>query len=647
LTPNDLGTIIFTPTCAGACNSPSVIQIPVLRKIGAIEGARYMCVNEQYLLRVPEYPGTTYDWSFLSGTATMTVSDQPNERYIRPSSTGTILVNVGYTNKFIECSGLASITIVATNKPIINGATKACKGTSQTYTLSGGVTGNWTIKKGSTIAATATGSNTCVLNTNTLGVGGYDVTVVPNNTCDPSPLAVEVIDQPAAPTSIVGNLAPCAGIPITYTAGLPLPGTMFLWTISGGVLSTTTGATVTAIWNTVVPVGGRVISVRRKLVSSSYCESINFNLPVGIPGSGATFTSAGSTFVSTQCSNTLTAANFYGVTLAGSAVAEDYTWSLSNPALGSIVSGQGTSAVQIQWNATAGPPPYTTALIVKIKQCNNISIQTSALITINAGTPVLTTSTATTSTTTGPISVCGGTPVSFSIGGITSFSGTINYGDLSPTGLSAGLTFPNHAYANITQSSSSKSVVVNLNNINGCLSATAQLNVTVNVLPTPDGYVNPPSDAYIPCTANSATLRSLTLNNGALTTNISYEWYYNNALIPGANLFQYTTPTGQFGSYKVKLTGGTTPNVCSVIVDAYSVYDNCSGGGPGGPGGPTGCVIGRKAMLTATPSCGQVIVVASFPPVIGSNNTALATNLTFSAVSSNLFIQSKIILIHP
>jgi PKD repeat protein len=627
ITPNNLGTIIFTPSCLGICNSPTVLQIPILRKIGIVEAPAYMCIGEQYLIRVPQYSGTTYKWSYRSGTASMIKYDQPNERYITPTNGGTIIVNVEYTNKYLECSGFASATIQVTSKPTISGSAIICKGSAQTYTLSLG-TGDWVIKKGSTVVATATATSSITLTaaaTIANGAGGYDVSVVPSASCPPDLLTVEVLNQPAAPTSIIGDLAPCAGIPVTYTAAPPQSGSIFVWTIVDGLFAngstsfTTTSAIVTAIWNASTPTG-RKISVKRKLVSNPFCESVNFDLLVGLPASIANFITTGSaTFVTVQASNTTTTANYYGTSLAG---AEDYQWSLSNPAAGSIVSGQGTQFIQIQWNCVIVNP--STTLLLKIKQCNVTS--TTALVspTINITSPIPTI----TSPVGGSTSICDGASVTFNINSsntaaiASAFGSTINYGDGTIEQFSALNTFPSHTYNNTSSADVTYPVTVTLTNINGCGAAgNVTLIGSVLVKPAPIGTISPSGDKVYPCGANSATLRTFTPSN--ITTGLSYQWTKGGVNV-GTNSPNYTTVNGQFGNYKVRVTGS---NTCSKTTDAFNIASSC--------GSLAGCIPDRSVTFTATSACDVISVTnASFPVILNPNpvNPVAASNLVFNTL---------------
>jgi PKD repeat protein len=607
LPSNGLATVSVQPNCSGGCNAPVSIIVPIIKGNGLIDGPSFMCVGEQVLVKVPQYPGSTYRWSF-NGNASMIRLDQNNERFITANGTGDIKINVEYTNKFANCQGFASLTIKATTKPVITGIDKLCKGSAQTFGLSPTQSAAWQIKQNSAVLSTATGTSIAYTFAN---AGAYEVIAVPTSSCNPENLTVQVLPPPATPVAITGEIKACANLPYPYTASPAIAGTIFVWSITNGTLNSTVGGTVTAKWN--AGLGARVISVKRVYIASPNCESPSIPLNVGDATGSVQFNTYNptvTTFNQNQCSNTITPLKYYGVDFNRG---EDYQWTIIPASVGSIISGQGTQFIQIQWNNSVG---VTTATLgVKIKTCNNFGIvNTSLPITLNGGTAILTSPASN-------LLTCGNLPINFTLSGISSANFSIDYGDNSP--VLTGTNFaaiPSHVYTNILNTNATNNVIISLTNINGCPTASQTINTTIIVKPTPDAVLSPFANILVDCNQSFAqTLTASQNTSGAVT----YLWYFNGILISGATNSTYTpiNNASSAGLYSCQIIG---TNGCSDFTNSVEIIDNCSGSGGI-------CVSAYSPNLTTSNNCGVISANLSFTS--NGGNTNLPSGIVFLGAS--------------
>lgn len=212
-----------------------------------------------------------------------------------------------------------------------------------------------------------------------------------------------------------------------------------------------------------------------------------------------------------------------------------YAWSITPASGGTIVSGQGTNAISIQWTGTPGD--YTVS-VVETDANNCVGPTRSVTVTVNP-TP--------TPSITGPATACTGTTGTYSTPG--SSSSTYVWSVTSQGSVTAGGTTNS---ATISWATAGTATVTLVETIGSC-SATATQTVTVNATPAP--AITGVSATCL----NSTDVFEVTNNSGS-----TYVWSTSS----GATIF-----AGQ-GTYQVSVTF-IAPGTQSVTIQETA--NGCTG----------------------------------------------------------------------
>lgn len=248
----------------------------------------------------------------------------------------------------IACCDSAQVTLTAaTDVPPapgpINGMTTLCMGQSSGYNIIpvvGASNYTWTTPPGVTINSGATS----VITNITWGINtGGEICVSANNGCGPSDTTCISIGINSAPAvgAIIGPDTICAGVPANYSVSAPANATGYTWTITAPAqIASGQGTNAVSInWN--------------GATAATICASASNTCGAG-PQQCKTVVVTSSPAAATISGNAVSCAGATG-TYSVSAVtgASAYNWTVTG---GTIVSGNGTSSVQITWaaNATSG-----------------------------------------------------------------------------------------------------------------------------------------------------------------------------------------------------------------------------------------------------------------------------------------------------
>ncbi len=271
---------------------------------------------------------------------------------------GTTTVTVTYASTFgasgtlsvraVNCKGnSATKTHIVYGKPgtpfSITGPVQAvCGGTTQTYSIaavSGATSYSWAVPSGALINS---GQGTTSINVTfpaTYTSGIVSVSSVSN--CGAStPRSVTVYSSPPLPASVTGTTSNlCGGGSITYTIPAVPNAISYNWTPPlGCTITSNTGTSIT-------------LSIPSNFVSGTLCYTvtnacgvspIRCNSLIAVPTTPATIIS-----VNSVCPNAMNV--IFSTTQVGGFT---YTWTL--PAGCSIVSGQGTNSIAVNWGTAAG-----------------------------------------------------------------------------------------------------------------------------------------------------------------------------------------------------------------------------------------------------------------------------------------------------
>lgn len=551
------GYVMYMSECA--CPEWTTIKIPVILSKVIIKGAPAICVNKQYTYAIPQWPTTSVKWNVIGpGGAQLNYTQQRNEVIFSSSQAGTYKLTANYFNTLLSCEGQGSIEIVVEEPVVVSGGSdEICAGASQSFTATPNVPVIWKVTTGGSTYVSPTAITGSFLYTFATP-GTYTVTATKEGGgCESNARIIKVLEAPAAPTgTITGETRVCPGIPYVYTLSSVDPGMVPVWEASNGTIQgSNTGSSVTVIFNS----GFVALSVRNRTTSAAGCLSnprlykikeINLNAISINPNPGPFCPSSMQSF----------SANMAGIT------PDSMVWSLSNSGFGSVVAGQGTNNISVNFNQVSGNTTLNLR-IIKCGQIKDFSIPISVL-----SLPVVSLNNIG--------KICLGSNLTFSVnqGGITSATGvtfTFANGTTYNTTFNGTGTYsiPNNGYIqNNTGGDISQTVTVTYTGTNGCnYKPTASANFII--LPETIITISPVYNIAV-CDPVNMTPYTLTANSSTgLTNTTGWQWYRNGMPILGATTNAYTIAgANALGTYKVQ---ATDQNNCIVYSQDIKVVQSC------------------------------------------------------------------------
>lgn len=594
VTGNGYGEICVRVTgCPDLCDGEVCVRVPVIHQ-AAISGETVVCVGDPVTYSVPVQPGINepglsppngidFQWSVSGGGIIISPQSYSNTITVQWLSPGTHTVNLaGYENPLTDgdCRFAPDpLTVTVKPKFSINPPTAIiCLGDSQTFTPNPPDDFSWTVTGVGGTTGPVPVSNPGAYTVAPTATGVYAVSAQSNSGayCNITPSAVlQVVEAPAVPSgSLVGETVVCLNMPYTYTYNAtPPPGTVFVWDINGGNLYNDLGPTATATWT-----GGTMeLSVRLRTTEAPFCESAPVTFTISEYTPPANFV-GGPTNVCVD--------ENHGYSISGLSNYTSLQWSVNPPNSGSVVTGQGTPNITVQFTNTPNPP---------------VSVECTAMVCGVALTDVLpvTVTTIPNYAISAPSVVCQGDLTGLSVTpttGIASYAwdfGDNSSGSSSPT--------PNHAWA-----APGTYLVTALLTLNICGNPVVTVTTTIDVNPKPEAYMTA-TNGFVLC-APSTTL--------TVATQIfcNYTWS-TGATGPTLTV---TTP----GTYAVTATDPVTG--CSTVIT--KVVSPCP---------PPACVSAATPWnFTFSENCDTY----TFVPVSSANSNYIGWNfgdLTGSNTSGN------------
>lgn len=583
--PDGFGYVMYQG--CGPCPGITVVKVPVVLMNGKIAGPTTVCPNKQYLYSMPQWPTTDFEWS-ISGNGVISPTDQPNEIAVTAGASGSYTLSVKYCNTLLRCTGSASLTVNILPPASINGPKIVCKNDTKLYTLTGPATATWTLTPPSGPPIVSSGPT---FNPTFTQLGTYTLSIS-GAFCPPDPMKIKVVDKPAPPNFILGPNEACAGVPVQYTAGNPVAGTLFQWSVSApGTVNNASGNSTYATFGGTAPY---TISVVRVTTDEAHCVSNPISKVVNDPVPPLVMTGPDTVCGSTDWNYSL---NYAGGDL--------YEWKIINETMGSVTTGDGSPYVHVLWNNPPSSPGVMVKLIVKMRKCLNYYHDTMNVFVMNA--PILT-------ATASPTTVCAEQPVTFSVTGspaLTSWTSiSWNFGDGTPAGTTPSLT---HAYAS-SGSNATYSPTVTVVGPNGCINTAIANTPTITVLPTPVAYVSP-AGPLVNCGAFTQLLNATVTTGFGSTTN--YQWFGPTVAPPPPNCGSCNTwNVNTYGTYFVIVKNS---NGCSDTSNKVNIIQNCAPPCTG----PAPFLVSDTAYLT---DCGKVKVEVNYNP---NGTTILSENWTY------------------
>ncbi len=578
--------ILELDNCSPAiwCEKPVTVTVPIISSVSQIAGDMAVCAGAKETYTLPKWNGTIYDWTVTGG---MIVSgDSMHEVVIMWGNGPTGSIHVDYWNPFLQglpghdaedCKGVADKNVVIRPKySLYPTPSSICVNTPAYFStdMSAAPLGyTWTISP-------ATGGFPMISNQfitpSFANPGNYKICVFPNDPtqfCNDTICFTFEVKSIPPPDSISGNKLICPGDTELYTAWSSQTGVQYDWIVTGGTPSSYTGNPISVTWNNTGPYS---LSVKQSELASPFCMSAYISCPV----TAKTLNGPLSFAPGNYCTNSQQSYTILPAQPAGT----QFNWMVSPMASGSIIAGQGSQNITVQWNNTPGP----VTLACKVKICND-SITYTQMPNLNA--PV-----AANITQTGQL--CPGDSVQLSAG---------------PGPYASAMWTPAASGINIWAYNAGLYVVTTTDN-NGCQSTDSY---NVNALPSPIASISTadPLTICLPTNGTTVTLTALT------NPNYTYQWYCNGSPVGGANsaIFMHNanlaSTLGIF-TYNVEVTDSSTG--CSLFSNSITVvHSACTGGGGGGGG----CV---PAVHTVT--------------LMSSSNIPLCNQITFSFTNTGAAI---------
>lgn len=585
------GFVSYRSECA--CPFWTTVKVPVVKQHGTIQGDTTLCVGEQGLYTLPQWPTTDFNWTITPGTgANLVYNDQRNQIYVTGVIPGSYILKCDYVNTLLGCTGTASIRIdvLEETEIISHQLDEFCSSSGiKTYTTTSGAVVNWQLTKNNAIVANYMGV-TFSYDFTTGGI--YTLTATAPGGCGGEPKVISVTQKPATPSgTITGENRICAGVPYDYSFNNTVPNTTLVWEVlplgAGTFQGDSTGNNVTIVFTS------SVTSVRVKRVSLDglACESGWLNKSVLPNNFNATFTNSNGLTTFCPSSQTSFTANITGGT------PDNIEWSFDDENFGNIIGGINSNTVTVSFNEVEGTQ-YTANLQLKITKCGQV-------ITINHPVTLMQLPSLTLNA---PVNICYGSPLSLTLSAPGVTSGTViwDFGNgvtqNTPFNPSGNYTFPN-PYNNSTGSNINQTITATLNNPNGC-NYFPQATDTVVVFPSTVISISPGYN-YLVCPSD---YNEFTLQANAQTgigMSVNYQWYKNGAPISGQTTDQLliSGPVPQ-GTYFVKVTD---TNGCVVNSQTITVTADC--------GQPEPCVITPAPNLNVTANwtaCGTITAQATY-----------------------------------
>ncbi len=429
---------------------------------------------------------TSYNWVELANPVVSIGAGSTLS--VTPQSTTTYIVE---GTSSANCINYDTITITVNALPTVqinSSSTSLCNGDTLTLTASGATNYNWIDLASGNSLGSAT-----IINVYPSANASYALIGTDGNSCVNSDTININVNPAPTINSITGTLSVCPGASgVQYLVLNPNTTSSYNWAVTNGTITVGQGTdTVSIDWP-----GTQTLAVVSVIeVTDLGCPSDSVQLPVNI---NVVLDPIAPTGTSTICTNLAQGVSYATTNTPGSI----YTWHAQG---GTIVSGDGTSNVTVDWNV---PGPQTVALWYDE---NSTTIDTvcagvsdTLYVTINP-TPV-------TSAITGNSAICVGDSGVFSV--INTSGSSYNWSITGGT-LNSASTI-NTTSATLTTVPGA-TISVQETNLYGCIGTTVTYNVTVNALPNADAGTN---DTI--CTGTTTTLNA---NGGT-----NYNWTTNSTL---------------------------------------------------------------------------------------------------------------------
>ena len=569
--------------------------------VPTIAGPASVCLNSTGNIYTTQTGMTGYTWTVSAG-GTITAGAGTSAITVTWSTVGAKTVTVNYANAngcTAATAATYNVTVNALPVPTIAGPATVCvNSTGNVYTTETGMTGyTWTVSAGGAITA---GSGTSAITVTWSTAGAKTVTVNYNNAngCTAASPATYNVTVNASPTpTITGPALACQGGSATYTTQTGM--TNYVWTVSaGGTITaggTSTSSSVTVTWNAI---GAQTVTVTYTNICPAAAPAI-YNVTVN----SAPVPTIGST--NNPCVGSTNNIYYTESGMTG------YVWTVS--AGGTIVSGQGTSSLDVTWNQLG-----IQTVTVNYANASGCLAATPTVYTVFVNSPP-----STVGAITGTSSLCAGTNgVVYSttpVVGATSYTWSVPAGATIASG--AGSTS-----ITVNFGTSAVSGAVTVSAVNQCGNGpVATFAVTVNPLPAAAGTITGPASV---CAGSTGLVYTVP----AIASATSYVWTVpaGATITAGGTTNSIVVSFGNTPASGVITVKGTNTCGSGTVSPNFNVTINAI------PSAPVVTAVG--SLLTSSIANGNQWYYEGTGAIPGATNqtyTATITGWYWSVVSSN------------
>lgn len=362
-------------SCTNSACPPSKYSVPVLTNNVAIQGRKNVCyqafsffaVSEQY--SVPNFPGVNYTWT-VSGAAAGAIKDGQGTNAIiidwAAIPIGSYQVSVNISHPLLPCQ--VNSTFNVSVKDVLqfsSNTSTVCYNTPFTVTVNKPGQFKWTIENGTILSGNNTNSITAIYNGSKTASRIIWVKGVGANAglfCQDSIAAFPQLDTTAKiPLGITGNQYVCPSSIEKYTIETTNSDATYNWTPTNGTVTSTSLTDAFITWGPTGPYG---LSVTQTNKTAPNCTSPPFSInvfditssPPPIQGSLNGCINGKSSFKVNK--------------IAGAT----YSWAVTPPGIGSIIDGQSTDSITVQFTSTGAATISTSISLCATPIVSNLNI---------------------------------------------------------------------------------------------------------------------------------------------------------------------------------------------------------------------------------------------------------------------------------
>lgn len=570
-------TVVVSNTSGCTASASQVVSSQTGPSVG-ISGPQNLCPSGQITLTATAGLNG-YQWQLNGSNISGQTSNTLN--VTAPGSYTVVVSNVA------GCTAVSlnyNVGLSSTPLPSISGPTSVCSGSNITLNGSGGTGYQWQLN----------GSNLAGQTAATLQVtGGGTYTVVVSNAAGCTATASQVVTQGTTPTP---NITPpttttlCPGGSLNLNATGGVPGNTYQWQLNGSNIGGAAGSTYNAVAAgnyTVVITNGTCSATSAPLnIGTGNAPTPSINGPTSIcSGSSLNLNASGGTSyqwqlngsnipnetnttlsVNTAGNYSVIVSNASGCTATASqniVAATPPTASITGPngfCNGGSITLSAANGTTYQWQLNGSNIPNATNATLLVNTAGNYSvIVTNTANCTASASQNITAFTPTTTTISGPSTLCVGTPVNLSAtAGNTTYQWQFNGSNISG------------ATAATLSASNAGAYTVVVTDANACTVTSATYNLT-SVTP-PSAATNPPTS---PLCNNNLPGNTLTLNLTTLVSGASSGTWQTNAPAGTLNGTIFNAEGLTAGNYNITYTVNGTPPCNSVSSTQSITVQNC------------------------------------------------------------------------